>query len=87
MHLIHGVLPNESLETCTAGAGSLVLEFGTLSRLTGDAVFETVAKRAFYAIWNRRSALGLVGNTIEVREGNWLHGVSSTGAGIDSFFE
>jgi hypothetical protein len=30
----------EITETCSAGAGSLVLEFTTLSRLTGDERFE-----------------------------------------------
>lgn len=48
----------------TAGAGSLILEFGTLSRLTGDDRFEKAAYKAFFALWNRKSAIGLVGNTI-----------------------
>ncbi|BGP52119.1 hypothetical protein JCM10450v2_008090 [Rhodotorula kratochvilovae] len=77
----------ESGETCAAGAGSLLLEFITLSRLTGDARFELAARRAFFAVWNRRSELGLVGNTIDARTGVWLHAVGGTGAGIDSFYE
>ncbi|GAA6058326.1 hypothetical protein JCM3770_003619 [Rhodotorula araucariae] len=77
----------ESGETCAAGAGSLLLEFITLSRLTGDARFELAARRAFFAVWNRRSEIGLVGNTIDVRTGVWLHAVGGTGAGIDSFYE
>lgn len=48
----------------TAGAGSLILEFGTLSRLTGDDRFEKAAYKAFFALWNRKSDIGLVGNTI-----------------------
>ena len=48
----------------TAGAGSLILEFGTLSRLTGDERFEKAAYKAFFALWNRKSDKGLVGNTI-----------------------
>lgn len=86
IHLQHGVRKAESRETCTAGAGSLMLEFGTLSRLTGDPVFEKVARRAYMALWTRRSPLDLVGNTITI-DGDWVHAVSSTGAGIDSFFE
>ncbi|GAA5853909.1 hypothetical protein JCM8547_008154 [Rhodosporidiobolus lusitaniae] len=78
---------DESGETCSAGAGSLLLEFITLSRLTSDPIFEQVARRAFFAVWNARSEIGLVGNTIDARSGAWMHGVSSTGAGIDSFFE
>lgn len=57
----------------TAGAGSLILEFGTLSRLTGDDRFEKAAYKAFFAIWNRKSDIGLVGNTI-----NTWTGVSSS---------
>lgn len=59
----------------------------TLSRLTNDPAFEQVARRSFYAIWNRKSDLSLVGNTINAFNGKWMHGVSSTGAGIDSLFE
>lgn len=69
------------------GAGSLLLEFITLSRLTGDPTFELAARRAFFAVWNRRSDIGLVGNTIDARTGVWLHAVGGTGAGIDSFYE
>ncbi|KAJ6539265.1 alpha mannosidase-like protein [Mycena capillaripes] len=71
INLRHGVLRGEGLETCTAGAGSLLLEFGTLSRLTGDDRFEKAAYKAFFAIWNRRTDLGLVGNTINIRTGTW----------------
>ena len=53
-----------SISIGTAGAGSLILEFGTLSRLTGDDRFEKAAHKAFFALWNRKSAIGLVGNTI-----------------------
>ncbi|GAA5943649.1 alpha-1,2-mannosidase MNL1 [Sporobolomyces koalae] len=77
----------ESGETCSAGAGSLLLEFITLSRLTNLPIFEQVAKHAFFQVWNLRSSINLIGNTLDVRKGQWLHGVSSIGAGIDSFFE
>ena len=53
----------------TAGAGSLILEFGTLSRLTGDDRFEKAAFKAFFALWNRKSDIGLVGNTIHTFSG------------------
>ena len=53
----------------TAGAGSLILEFATLSRLTGDERFEKVAYKAFFALWNRKSNLGLVANTINIWTG------------------
>ncbi|KNZ61589.1 hypothetical protein VP01_1381g3 [Puccinia sorghi] len=58
VNLRHGVVSGEGTETCTAGAGSLLLEFATLSRLLGDPMYE-----------------------------EWSYGVSSIGAGIDSFYE
>ncbi|KAJ9614915.1 hypothetical protein H2204_014314 [Knufia peltigerae] len=77
----------EITETCSAGAGSLVLEFTVLSRLTGDSRFEELAKRAFWAIWNRRSDLDLIGSGIDAETGNWIGTWTGIGAGIDSFFE
>lgn len=77
----------EITETCSAGAGSLILEFTTLSRLTGDPRFEELAKRAFWSIWNRRSDLDLIGAGIDAETGNWVSSWTGIGAGIDSFFE
>jgi len=77
----------EITETCTAGAGSLVLEFTTLSRLTGDLQFQAAAKRAFEAVWNRRSDLGLFGGGVDAESGLWNGPVGGVGAGMDSFFE
>ena len=77
----------ELTETCSAGAGSLVLEFTALSRLTGDPRFEQLAKRAFWAIWDRKSSIGLVGSGIDAETGLWTTGYTGIGAGIDSFYE
>ncbi|KAJ5929734.1 hypothetical protein N7454_006684 [Penicillium verhagenii] len=77
----------EVTETCSAGAGSLVLEFTVLSRLIGDGRFEELAKRAFWAVWARRSDIGLVGFGIDAESGKWVGSYSGIGAGIDSFFE
>ncbi|PGH16942.1 hypothetical protein AJ80_05010 [Polytolypa hystricis UAMH7299] len=77
----------EVTETCSAGAGSLVLEFTVLSRLTGDGRFEELAKRAFWAVWTRRSDIGLIGAGIDAESGNWVSPYTGIGAGIDSFFE
>lgn len=77
----------EVTETCSAGAGSLVLEFTTLSRLTGDERFEVLAKKAFRAVWNSKTVIGLVGAGIDAETGQWLSPYTGIGAGIDSFFE
>ena len=44
--LAQGVLPGELRQTCTACATTLLLEFGTLSRLTGDEKYEKAAVHA-----------------------------------------
>ncbi|KAB8360954.1 hypothetical protein FH972_024686 [Carpinus fangiana] len=77
----------EITETCSAGAGSLVLEFSLLTRLTGDVRYEQLARRAFYAVWDRRSAIGLIGAGIDAETGQWVGPYAGIGAGIDSFFE
>ncbi|KAI7871607.1 glycoside hydrolase [Spinellus fusiger] len=87
VNLRYGVPRTETVETCTAGAGSLILEFGVLSRLTGNSYYENVAKRSLKALWDRRSSLNLLGNVINIQTGQWIHPASSTGAGIDSVFE
>ena len=74
-------------KTCSAAAGSLVLEFALLSRLTGDASFEKAARGAVREIWRRRSALDLVGNEIDIHSGAWQGSIAGIGAGIDSFYE
>lgn len=40
INLLYGVLPGEEQATCSACAGTLVLEFGLLSRLTSNPIFE-----------------------------------------------
>ncbi|KAF7592816.1 ER degradation enhancer, mannosidase alpha-like [Aspergillus hancockii] len=71
-------------ETC---AGSLVLEFTVLSRLTGEGRYEELGKRAFWAVWKRRSEIGLIGSSIDAESGKWIHPYTGIGAGIDSYFE
>ncbi|KAG9034693.1 alpha mannosidase-like protein [Tulasnella sp. JGI-2019a] len=88
VNLRTGVPPGETNQTCAAGAGTLLLEFTVLSRLTGDSRFEQLAKKSYNAVWKRRSSLDLVGNPINVVTGEWDHPYSSgIGAGIDSFHE
>lgn len=62
----------EITETCSAAAGSLTLEFATLSRLTGDGRYEDLAKRAFWAVWLRRSEIDLIGAGIDAETGGWV---------------
>nr|XP_054101865.1 ER degradation-enhancing alpha-mannosidase-like protein 1 isoform X3 [Callithrix jacchus] len=88
VNLKTGVPPDSNNETCTAGAGSLLVEFGILSRLLGDSTFEWVARRAVKALWNLRSNdTGLLGNVVNIQTGHWVGKQSGLGAGLDSFYE
>ncbi len=49
-----------------AETGTLLVEFGTLSKFTGKPVFYDKAKRALVETYNRRSKIGLVGEWIDV---------------------
>lgn len=63
----YGVPPDQINETCTAGAGSLLLEFGVLSRLLGDPVYESAARRTVKTLWQYRSNVtGLLGKGAEL---------------------
>ena len=74
-------------ETNPAEAGTLLIEFGTLSKLTRKPVFYDKAKRALVETYKRRSPLGLVGSTINVETGEWTNKDSHIGGGIDSYYE
>ncbi|XP_032066884.1 ER degradation-enhancing alpha-mannosidase-like protein 1 isoform X1 [Thamnophis elegans] len=88
VNLRTGVPSGSNNETCTAGAGSLLVEFGILSRLLGDSTFEWVARRAVKALWNLRSNdTGLLGNVVNIQTGHWVGKQSGLGAGLDSFYE
>ena len=87
VHLQEGVLPDETSVTSTACAGTLSLEFGLLSHLTGDPVFREHALRSARGVWSRRSRLNLVGGHVDVQSGNWMHKDAGIGTSIDSFYE
>jgi mannosidase alpha-like ER degradation enhancer 2 len=70
-----------------AEIGTLLLEFGTLSKLTGKPVYYEKAKKALVGLYERRSKLGLVGEEIDVETGAWLSPSSHVGGGIDSYYE
>src|SRR6266403_1784288 len=73
--------------TNPAETGTLLLEFGTLSKLTGKPIFYDKAKRALVETYKRRSPLGLVGQAINVETGAWTNNDSHISGGIDSYYE
>jgi glycosyl hydrolase family 47 len=70
-----------------AETGTLLIEFGTLSKLTGKPVFYEKAKRALVETYNRRSKIGLVGEWINVETGSWTNNDSHISGAIDSYYE
>lgn len=70
-----------------AEIGTLMLEFGTLSKLTGSPVYYDTAKRAMLAVYERRSAIGLPGTVINVNTGEWVDTESHISGRIDSYYE
>lgn len=74
-------------ETNPAEIGTLLIEFGTLSKLTSKPIYYDKAKKALVELYNRRSEIGLVGSTINVETGKWIVPTSHISGGIDSYYE
>ena len=70
-----------------AEIGTLLIEFGTLSKLTRKPVYYDKAKRALVETFNRRSKIGLVGEWINVETGKWTNTDSHISGAIDSYYE
>jgi mannosidase alpha-like ER degradation enhancer 2 len=70
-----------------AEIGTLLLEFGTLSKHTGKRIYYDKAKNALVQLYKRRSKIGLVGDEIDVETGEWTSRASHVGGAIDSYYE
>ena len=70
-----------------AETGTLLIEFGTLAKLTGKQIFYDKAKRALVETYRRRSPIGLVGEWINVETGEWTNSDSHISGAIDSYYE
>ncbi|XP_011137211.1 ER degradation-enhancing alpha-mannosidase-like protein 3 isoform X1 [Harpegnathos saltator] len=87
-HGMRGVPMEVSRETCTACAGSMILEMAALSRLTGESIFEEKAQKAMDVLWRmRHRGTDLMGSVLNVNSGDWVRRDSGVGAGIDSYYE
>lgn len=73
--------------TNPAETGTLLIEFGTLAKLTKKPIFYDKAKRALVETYKRRSEIGLVGTNINVETGKWTNTDSHISAEIDSYYE
>jgi mannosidase alpha-like ER degradation enhancer 2 len=77
----------QGAESNPAEIGTLLLEWGTLAKLTGKPVYYDKAKRALVECYKRRSKIGLVGEGINVETGAWTSRESHVSGAIDSYYE
>ncbi len=70
-----------------AEAGTYTFEMGILSYYTKDPIYYQKAKQATKAVFDRRSDIGLVGETLNIETGEWININSHICAGIDSYYE
>ena len=75
------------VNTNPAEVGSMLIEYGVLARLTGKPMYYDKAKRAVVALYQRQSAIGLVGSGINVETGKWTDKTAGIMGGIDSYYE
>lgn len=70
-----------------AEGGSCLFEMGILSHFSGNPIYYEKAKRASRSIYEHRSAIGLIGQDINITTGEWLDKNSHIGCCIDSYYE
>ena len=63
------------------------MEFGLLTKLTGNKTYLAKADAAAEVLFKSRSSLGLVGSAIHVDAGGWQQKESTIGPGVDSYYE
>ena len=85
VHLQTGI-PRDSINN-PAEVGTLMLEFGKLSKLTGNRRYYDIAKRAIMNVYKRKSKIGLVGERINALTGEWVGTESHISGYIDSYYE
>jgi mannosyl-oligosaccharide alpha-1,2-mannosidase len=70
-----------------AEIGSYVPEWGTLGKAVGDRKYFDLTKRATRALFDRRSKIDLVADTINIETGAFVSRRASVGPPCDSYFE
>ncbi len=73
--------------TNPAETGSFIPEFGFLSRATSDDRYRAAAKRAVVSMFERRSKLGLLADSIDCMSGEWKSRRATIGPPSDSYYE
>ncbi|GMM30841.1 alpha-1,2-mannosidase [Martiniozyma asiatica (nom. inval.)] len=75
------------VDQCLAGMTSLTIEFGLLSRLTNDTLFDDLARDSVIDFWAQRSKLNLMPMSYRVDQRRFVSDITGVGASIDSFYE
>ena len=73
--------------TNPAETGTFLPEFGFLSTATGDNRYRAAAKRALVSMFERRSKIGLLADSIDCMTGQWQSRRATIGPPSDSFYE
>ena len=74
-------------QTNPAETGTFIPEFGFLSRATRDDSYRAAAKRALVSMFERRSKIGLIADSIDCMTGEWRSRRATIGPPSDSFYE
>jgi len=74
-------------ETNPAETGTFIPEFGFLSRATDDDRYRAAAKRALVSMFERRSKIGLLADSIDCMTGEWKSRRATIGPPSDSYYE
>jgi mannosyl-oligosaccharide alpha-1,2-mannosidase len=70
-----------------AEIATYIPEWGTLGKAVGDRRYYDMAKRATKALFDHRSKIDLVADTIDIETGEWKSRRASVGPPCDSYFE
>ena len=74
-------------ETNPAETGTFIPEFGFLSQATGDDRYRAAAKRALVSMYERRSKIGLLADSMDCMTGEWKSRRATIGPPSDSYYE
>ena len=74
-------------ETNPAETGTFIPEFGFLSEATGDDRYRAAAKKALVSMFERRSKIGLLADSMDCMTGEWKSRRATIGPPSDSYYE